>query len=155
MKKIGLLSCIFVLSTIIAGCAPNLSPNAYNATEVGIPSRVEKGVIISKRVVDIDNTSAVGGPAGVVAGAAGGSLIGRNTATNIVSGVGGALIGGVIGNAIDKSIHHQQGFEYIIKLAEGPTISVVQNKDVQFDINQHVLIIYGAMTRIVPDETVG
>lgn len=153
MKKILCSFSVLLACAGLVSCAQNVSPNTYQTGEVGVVSKVKKGVVISKRVVKIDNTSGAGGLAGVAGGAAAGSTLGSGTSTNIVGAVGGAVVGGVVGHAIDKSINQHQGFEYIIKLEKGETISVTQTADVQFNINQRVLVIYGAMTRVVPDDT--
>lgn len=151
MKKI----LFFLLCTcaFISGCTKNIAPNTYTAAEVGVVSKVLPGVIIAKRAVNIDGNSGVGALAGATAGGAAGSMVGNRTATNIVGAVGGAVVGGVVGNAVDKTINRQKGFEYIIKLKSGTTISVVQSEAMQFTVSQHVLVIYGATTRIIPDNT--
>ena len=144
---------LFLLLSLVS-CAKNVSSTTYEASEVGVTSKVVSGEIISKRVVNIDDNSGAGGLAGTVAGAAAGSSVGGSPAGHVVGAVGGAVIGGVAGNAIDKAINRHQGFEYIIKLKSGSVVSIVQEKDVELKVHQHVLVIYGAMTRIIPDETV-
>lgn len=153
MKKI--LSGLFagLVCVFLSSCAQNVSSNTYQASEVGVASKVVSGVIVAKRPVKIDANSGAGGIAGMAAGAAAGSTVGGSAAGNVVAAVGGAVVGGVAGNAIDKAVNHHQGFEYIIKLKNAATISVVQAEDQTLHINQHVLIIYGAMTRIIPDTT--
>ncbi len=153
MKKIILLLSSVLVVGLLAGCAQNVSPNTYGTGEVGVVSKVKKGVIISRREVAIDNNSGAGGLAGAAAGAAAGTMVGSNTATSVVGAVGGAVVGGVAGSVIDKGIHQKKGYEYIIQLDKGQAIAVVQAQEVQFAVKQHVLVIYGAMTRIVADDT--
>jgi len=129
------------ISFLLTACAPNLSANNYTANQVGVANKAVSGVIVDKRVVNIDNNSGVGGVAGTVAGAAAGSTIGGSTASNIVGGVGGALVGGLLGHAVDKSIHAQQGYQYIVKLNKNQTIAVTQTLDSNFRVGQHVLVI--------------
>ena len=81
-------------------------------------------------------------------------MIGGTTAVRIASGVGGAVVGGLIGNEAEKAMRSDKGYEYIIQLDNGNDISVTQQQDLQLAVNQHVLVIYGAMTRIVADNTV-
>jgi len=152
MKQIILLLSS-VACFLLCGCVHNVSPNTYTHEEVGVASRVNKGVIISKRVIKIESTSGVGGLAGAAGGAAAGSSIGGSAAANVAGAVGGAVAVGVVGHEIDKAVNRRTGYEYIIKLDEGKTISVAQERSVQLAIGQRVLIIYGAMTRIVPDTT--
>jgi outer membrane lipoprotein SlyB len=153
MKKMLLFVSSLVLSILVTSCAQNVSPNTYQASEVGVTSKVVAGVVIAKRPVNIDANSGAGGLAGATAGASAGSTVGGDAASSIVGAVGGAVVGGVIGNAADKAVNHHQGFEYIIKLKNNSIISVVQAQDMQFMVKQHVLVIYGAMTRIIPDNT--
>lgn len=45
------------------------------------------------------------------------------------------------------------GVEYIVKLNSGSIVSVVQAEDLRLKVKQHILVVYGATTRIVPDES--
>lgn len=153
MKKFVSLIVGIMSICLISACANNVSPNTYESSEVGVVNKVIPGVIIGKRAVKIEGKSNVGGLAGAAAGATGGSAIGGSTRGNLAGAIGGAIIGGVVGNAADKAVYRHKGFEYIIKLKNNSIISVTQLEDAQFKINQRVLVIYGAMTRIVPDNT--
>lgn len=153
-KKIILISSVLALTPLLGGCGPSLSPNTYSGSDVGVASRVLKGTIISIRQVKIQQNSGVGAVGGAVAGGAAGSLIGGSTAVNIVGATGGALVGGLIGNEAEKQFRKDVGYEYIIQLNNNSTISVTQQQDLQLALNQHVLVIYGPTTRIVPDNTV-
>lgn len=154
MKKILLLVFIVVApSVFLGGCVHNTSPNVYSAGEFGVANKVKKGVVIAKRMIKIETPSDFGGIAGAAGGAAAGSMIGGKTAVNVVGGVGGAVVGGIVGHELDKAVNRRTGYEYIIKLVDGQTISIAQEKSVQLAVGQHVLIIYGAMTRVVPDDT--
>ena len=51
----------------------------------------------------------------------------------------------------DTSIVRSHGFEYVVKLSNGAIISLVQTEDAQLKAKQHILVIYGTNTRIVPD----
>lgn len=50
-------------------------------------------------------------------------------------------------NRVNKS----HGYEYVIKLNSGSIISVVQAENIKLKTRQHILVIYGANTRVVPD----
>ncbi len=152
MKKILFISSL-ILSLGLTGCAQNLSTNTYNGSDVGVATTVKKGVVVSRRQVNIDNNSGAGGLAGATTGAVAGSMIGGNTATNIIGAIGGAVVGGVAGNAIDSSINKHQGFQYIVRLNTGRTISVVQTQETAFSVHQRVLVVYGRNTHLEPDDT--
>lgn len=152
-----ILSALFpaFLCLLLMSCAQNVSSNTYQASEVGVASKVVPGVIVAKRPVKIDANSGAGGLAGTAAGAAAGSTVGGGgVAGHVVGAVGGAVVGGLAGNAIDKAANHHRGFEYIIRLKNKNLVSVVQAEDLSLQVNQSVLIIYGAMTRIIPDSGV-
>lgn len=154
MKRILLSVALLSALGLTTACGPNVSPNTYEASESGVASKVVAGVIVGKRAVKVDAKSGVGGLAGAGIGAAGGSAIGGSSRANIAGAIGGAVIGGVVGHAIDKAAHSHKAFEYIINLKNGSTISIAQVQEMEFEVGQHVLIIYGATTRIVPDNTI-
>lgn len=153
MKKILLFAC-FLPCFVLSGCTKNISPNTYDAAEVGVASKVTSGVIISKRPVNIEVNSGIGATTGAIAGGAAGSTIGGDNATHVIGAVGGAVAGGLVGNVVEKGIRKTQGYEYIIRTDTGSTIAVTQTKDMQFAVNQRVLVIYGPTTRIVPDNRI-
>lgn len=153
IKKLVTATTVAILSIVLSGCAQNVSSDTYSAQDMGRANKAEQGVIISKRAVNVDNNTGVGGLAGAGAGAAAGSAIGGSTQGNIIGALGGAIIGGLAGNAIDKGINHHAAFEYIVKLKKGSTVSVVQTADEQFALHQRVIVIYGHMTRLIADTT--
>jgi outer membrane lipoprotein SlyB len=138
---------------LLAACAPDLSSSTYNAGQVGVANETVTGTIISKRVVRIDNNSKMGGMVGAAGGAVAGSFIGGDTRTNLLGGLGGAVVGGLVGNAVDKKMHAQQGYEYIIRVNKQKTISVTQTMESDFAIGQRVMVIYGDHVRIISDNS--
>jgi len=162
MKKLSYLVIIPLLYLGLIGCARNISPNAYNPSEIGAANKVEPGIVVSKRLISLETSTGENGQlAGTVAGTGLGATMGSTLAnhmspglglsTLIVSSVAGAVAGGVGGNVVDKAINRQQGYEYLIKLRKGTLVSVVQNLDLQFAVHQRVLVIYGARTRLIAD----
>lgn len=153
-KKTLLIGSALTLMAVLTACAPSVSPNTYSGNEVGVASRVVKGTVIGIRPVKIQQNTGIGAVAGGVAGGAAGSLIGSSTAVNIAGAAGGAVLGGLIGNEAEKQLSKDQGYEYIIQLDNNSTISITQTQALQLSLNQRVLVIYGATTRIVPDDTI-
>jgi outer membrane lipoprotein SlyB len=154
MEKYVILVVLSIMSGFMTGCAQNVSPHTYEACEAGVASEVISGVIIGKRAVKIDASGDMGGLAGAGVGGAAGSAIGGGRRANVAGVIGGAVIGGVVGRSVDKAINTHRAFEYIIRLQNGSTISIAQVQEMEFVVGQPVLIIYGAMTRIVPDNTI-
>jgi outer membrane lipoprotein SlyB len=151
MHKIR-IACAILVTIFLTSCAENPSPNIYTTPEVGVASKVNKGTVLSARAVVIDNNSGAGGLAGSVAGAAGGAALGNSASSVVIGAVGGAVVGGVLGNAVDKSANSHRGYEYMIQLEKGRIISIAQSDPVPFRVHQHVLVVYGALTRVVPDD---
>jgi outer membrane lipoprotein SlyB len=151
MQKIR-LACAILVTIFLISCAANPSPNTYTTPEVGVASKVDKGTVLSTRAVVIDNNSGAGGLAGSIAGGAGGAALGNSASTLVIGAVGGAVVGGVLGNAVDKGVNSHRGYEYMIQLQKGRIISIAQSDQIPFRVHQHVLVIYGALTRIVSDD---
>ncbi len=61
---------------------------------------------------------------------------------------------GMHASDLDKgsdSMEHSHGYEYVIRLNSGSIISVVQAGNLKLKPKQHVLVISGKNTRVVPD----
>jgi outer membrane lipoprotein SlyB len=135
-------------------CAPDYSPNVYNANAVQQASKVEPGVVVGCRQVEIS----AGGTVGAVTGAAAGGVLGAQSGVvgiNAALGaVGGSAIGGLLGTTIERVAGDTKGWEYIVRKADGEMISVTQREVVPMAVGQKVLVISGSQARIVPDYSV-
>ena len=139
------------LALVVGACAPDLSPNSYEAHSVGEVRRVEKGVIESYRWVEIKGRSGVGTLAGAGVGAAAGSTIGDG-AGSVIGAIGGALLGGAIGSSIEGSASKQGGFEYVIRTDSGSLVTMVQADREPLPEGAPVMILFnGSRSRIVFD----
>ena len=65
--------------------------------------------------------------------------------------VGGAILGGFAGNAAQEGLTSQQGYEYIVRLDNGNTVSTTQGADVLLNPGQRCQIIFGNPARIIPN----
>lgn len=153
--KIALSITAIAAAVSITGCAPNISPNAYDVSNVGSVNNVVRGVIVSARPVQVNTNSnnngvSAGGLAGALAGGAAGSAIGGGTRANLIGAVGGALLGGIAGTEIQKGLTRQTGIEYVIKTTGGNYISVVQGSQTALSVGQRVMVIYGAQSKVIP-----
>ncbi len=140
---------------LLAGCSPDLSPNTYNSTAVQQANKVDQGVVVGVRQVDVK----VSGQTGAVAGAAAGGVVGGSlpgSATGQALGtVGGGLLGGLLGSSVEQAAGDTKAWEYIVrKVKGGELVSVTQTGDPPLTIGQTVLVISGSQARIVPDYTV-
>jgi outer membrane lipoprotein SlyB len=138
----------------LAACSPDLSPNTYNSAAVQQANKVDQGVVVGVRQVDVKvsgNTGAVAGAAagGVIGGSLPGSATGQSLGT-----VGGGLLGGLLGSSVEQVAGDTKAFEYIVRKKSGELISVTQTGITPLVIGQNVLVIAGSQARIVPDYTV-
>lgn len=50
------------------------------------------------------------------------------------------------------SVKRKRGYEYVVKLANGEIVSIVQDEELNLKVRQHILVITGDNARIVPDD---
>src|ERR1700757_4875652 len=88
-----------VSSILIAGCAPDYSPNTYASNAAQQTNKVDQGVVVGVRAVQISADTTLATASGGAAGGVAGSTIGGGTASAL-GAVGGTVAGGVVGNVI-------------------------------------------------------
>lgn len=137
----------------LAGCSPDFSPNTYNASAVQQANKVEQGVVVGVRMVDVK----VAGTTGAVAGAAAGGIVGSqlpgSSATQALGTVGGGLLGGFFGSGVERVAGDTKAYEYIVRKPNNDLVSVTQVDTTPMALGQRVLVIAGSQARIVPDYT--
>lgn len=111
-----------VLVIALASCSKDLPPGDYDANEIGKIKKVVPGIVISKRPVNLHKQN--------------GDSTNPNSKAN---------------NFPDSGYNQTHGMEYVIKLASGNIISVVQAEDLRLKNKQKILVIYGKHTRVVAD----
>src|SRR5258708_22334947 len=97
----------------LAGCGPSYSPDTYSSNAVQQANKVDSGVVVGVRPVQISAQGTVGGLAGAAAGGAAGSQLGSG-ATSTFGAIGGSLIGGIAGVTAEHVVGDANGFEYIV-----------------------------------------
>jgi outer membrane lipoprotein SlyB len=98
----------------------------------------------------------VGAGVGAAAGAVGGSALGTSTREGILGGIAGAVIGGLVGSVAGDAVGNETGIEYIVRLDDGQTVTVVQGADPPLAAGQKILVVYDRRrTRVRPDGTGG
>jgi outer membrane lipoprotein SlyB len=154
MFRLLIFSLPFIAVAALAGCAPDYSPNTYAANAVQQANKVEPGVVVGYRQVEISANGTVGAVSG---GAAGGILGSQVDATGIataLSTLGGTIVGGVVGTTIEHAASDTTGWEYIVRKPNGDLLSVTQREPTPIAIGQKVLVITGNQARVVPDYSV-
>jgi outer membrane lipoprotein SlyB len=152
--RASLASAGFLVPAFLAGCQPNYSPDTYASAAAQQANKVDPGVIVGVRAVQISadttlvtgTTAAAGGIAGSQMGAGAGGAFGA---------LGGTVAGGVVGNVVGHAQGDTDGFEYIVRKDNSNDMISVTQKDLKaLGVGAHVLVIEGPQARVVPDYTV-
>lgn len=138
----------------LAGCGPDYSPNTYSSNAVQQANKVDQGIIIGVRRVDIAAQTGVGTVAGGAVGGIAGSQVGSGGVGNALGALTGTVVGGIVGSTIDAKATETWGYEYIVRKPNKDLMSVTQKDEVPLAIGLHVLLIAGPQARIVADYTV-
>ncbi|HTJ64654.1 MAG TPA: hypothetical protein VL899_12685 [Alphaproteobacteria bacterium] len=143
-----------LLPTFLAGCQPTYSPDTYASVAAQQAAKVDPGVIVGVRAVQISaDTTLVTGTAAAAGGIAG-SQIGTG-AGGAFGALGGTVAGGVVGNVVGHAQGDTDGYEYVIRKDNSTDMISVTQKDLKpLGIGAHVLVIQGPQARVVPDYTV-
>lgn len=141
---------IFFFIFLLFGCAQDINSDSYQLSSVGSADAVGQGVIVDVRTVKIQGKTSDGALIGGVAGGFAGSTIGRGSGS-VLASVGGALAGAFIGGITQKELSDQQALQYIVRLADGNMITVIQGMKNRLAVGQKVLVLYGKQTHLVPD----
>lgn len=154
VKRLLSGSAVGIVLAALAACGPDFSPNTYNSTAVQQANKVEPGVVVGVRRIDIATAGTTGAIAGAAAGGIAGAAVPESGVGSALTALGGGLVGGFLGNTVDRKINDTFGYEYIVRKSNGDMLSVTQKDEAPLTIGQHVLVIAGSQARIVVDYTV-
>ena len=151
-KKFGALVPLFFTALLMtSGCARQISSNVYSANSVGEVSSSLPGVIISARMVTVEDKEYLeDNTLGLVGGGVGGALVGSQFGKgrgNTLATIGGGVAGAVAGAYAEKALKTQNAMEYMVTLESGETKSVVQGVDPTFAAGQKVWVIVSSQGR--------
>ena len=146
----------FVFAAVLAlgGCGPDYSANTYNTAAVQQANKVERGVIVGRRDVQISAKGTTGAVTGAAVGGVAGSQAPGGGVGSALGAIGGTLIGGIVGSSVEQATGDQAAVEYVVEKPNHELISVTQKDEVKLPIGQRVLVIAGTQARIVADYTV-
>lgn len=151
MNKYALLLALPLTAAGIAGCASDIDSNYYSTGSVGQISQAQGCTVVSVRPIKVSTQNGAGTAIGGIAGGIAGSQIGGGNTAHLLGAVGGAILGGFAGNAAQEGLTSQQGYEYIVRLDNGNTVSTTQGADVLLNPGQRCQIIFGNPARIIPN----
>jgi len=136
---------------VLTGCAPDYSPDTYNAGAVQQANKADPGVIVGFRQVSISAAGTVGAVTGGAAGGILGAQAGPTSAASALGAVGGGVVGSLLGTGIEHATADTIGWEYIVQKPNGELLSVTQREPTPIPLGQKVLVIAGNQARIIPD----
>ena len=151
MNKYALLLALPLTAAGIAGCASDIDSNYYSTGSVGQVSQAQGCTVVSVRPINVSTQNGAGTAIGGIAGGIAGSQIGGGNTAHLLGAVGGAILGGFAGNAAQEGLTSQQGYEYIVRLDNGNTVSTTQGADVLLNPGQRCQISFGNPARIIPN----
>lgn len=151
MNKYALLLALPLTAAGIAGCASDIDSNYYSTGSVGQVSQAQGCTVVSVRPIKVSTQNGAGTAIGGIAGGIAGSQIGGGNTAHLLGAVGGAILGGFAGNAAQEGLTSQQGYEYIVRLDNGNTVSTTQGAHVLLNPGQRCQIIFGNPARIIPN----
>ena len=151
MNKYALLLALPLTAAGIAVCARAIDSNYYSTGSVGQVSQAQGCTVVSVRPIKVSTQNGAGTAIGGIAGGIAGSQIGGGNTAHLLGAVGGAILGGFAGNAAQEGLTSQQGYEYIVRLDNGNTVSTTQGADVLLNPGQRCQIIFGNPARIIPN----
>lgn len=147
MKK---YSYLLALPLLLSSCASDIDSNYYSTGSVGQVSQAQGCTVVSVRPIQVSTQNGAGTAIGGIAGGIAGSQIGGGSTAHLLGAVGGAILGGFAGDAAQKGLSSQQGYEYIVRLDNGNTVSTTQGSDVLLNPGQRCQIIFGNPARVIP-----
>ena len=142
------------LLAALTSCSSDYSPNTYASNAVQQANKVEPGLIVGFREVQISANGTVGAVSGGAAGGILGAQAGVTPLQNALGGVTGTAVGALVGSAVEHATTDTTGWEYIVRKRNGDLLSVTQREDKPLSLGQKVLVITGTQARVIPDYSV-
>jgi len=160
MKKMFMVT-LCSLTTLLGGCARQISPNVYSEASVGETSQTFRGKVLTAREVLIEGKEKLDqNSTGLLGGGLAGGVIGNQFGQgggNLAMTAAGALAGALGGAFAQKELEKQNAIEYTLELQDGSLRTVVQGPEPRFMAGQKILLMvyYNGRSRIVQDPTGG
>ena len=117
--------------------------NTYTPGAVQPAAKVDQGVIVGMRPVDITTNGAIGAATGGAAGGIIGSQAPGGGMGSAIGAVGGSLVGGLLGTTVEHVAGDATAFEYVVREKSGDMVSVTQKDAKPLHVGQAVLVIAG------------
>lgn len=150
-------TCVVLAPLVLAACSHPTS-NTYDAVDVGRTIETVQAAVVSSRTVEITGETNTVGPAagGIGAAATTGALV-NGKGSGLLAVVAG-LVGAGAGYLVQQSANDREGIEYVLKMDDGRTVTLVQNREDDEeplpDGSPVLVQLNGRYTRVIADPTV-
>lgn len=143
-SPLGAAALLLAATLAVGGCARQISPDVVSGPTVGETIRTERGVIVSRRVVTVQESETLEGNTtglvlGGVAGGVAGSRIGGGFGRTVATGVG-AVTGAATGAVLEQAAKTQTALEYVVRNEIGQLYTIVQGVEPALSPGQRVYI---------------
>lgn len=122
---------IVLLPLVVGACASQSSSSSptVGSSDVGAVIETSDATVVSSREVQIEGDTSLAGPG--IGGAAGAISVGSAVSGNLsgLAAVVGGLAGAGAGYLIESQVNSGEGIEYVLRMEDGRTVTLVQNKD--------------------------
>ena len=151
------IAIVLVAALAASGCAREIGGASVDSRQIGAAVTTERGVVEAARIVQVQEGSGaqdnlLGGAIGGVTGGVIGSTIGGGSGRTLAV-LGGALAGAALGSAVQGQTSRQTGVEYVVLLANGRRVTIVQADAVPIPVGSAVFVQLGGggqRARIAP-----
>lgn len=141
MKTTSRLIALVLLALFLTGCASSRSGDVYSRDQARREMTIRYGVVESVREVRMEGTrSGAGTIAGAAVGGVAGSTLGKGKG-QLVGAILGAVAGGVAGSVAEDRLTEKNALEISVKLDNGHSIAVVQEKGDVFHPGDRVRVL--------------
>ena len=108
---------LFLLTSLIFGCARDLSSNVYTSDST-LSLTLEGQIVSSRPVIIKDSDKLSDNTGGIVAGGVAGAALGSSASKDSrnIAIASGALVGAAVGAIAQGKMSHSKGYDYIVKV---------------------------------------
>lgn len=146
MKQILIL---LGVAAMLASCQSDIDSYQYSTGSVGQASAASACTVLSVRQVQVKSGNELGTLIGAAGGGIAGYSIGSGNTAHLLGGLGGAVLGGAAGGMAQDALSKQGGYEYIVKLDNGQTMTITQGTGTLLSPGQRCMLLQGNPARLI------
>lgn len=137
------------VAAMLASCQSDIDSYQYTTGSVGQASAASPCTVLSVRQVQVKSGNELGTLIGAAGGGIAGYSIGSGSTAHLLGGLGGAVLGGAAGGVAQDALSKQGGYEYIVKLDSGQTMTITQGTGTLLSPGQRCMLLQGNPARLI------